>query len=349
MPHFFNPFDSDNAMAFFTFQNQLSDAEPLQTLDLEKAGIKEAQLQDLLTRQLQALDLGTKLMVISREYGSWSDSTRRIDVLAIEPTDDGARLVVVELKRTNDGGHAELQALRYAAMLSTHTFDNVLDALCAFRESNNAPTSREQAQADLLSFLGKSSSDAVNFSSMPRIILVAQGFSTEVTTTVMWLLEHTELDISCYTVALYPYGDDGKALHFDLLLPLREQADYLVKVRNKNVAEAQQQKAAAQRQQRTCTILENKGLLKQGDILTLVTLPRSGMVLAENEKRATYVGGGRVCWARDDKEYSLSKLTSLLCSEHGYTDQSIQGPAYWGTTSMSLAEQAKELLKSGLD
>ena len=30
--------------------------------------------------------------------------------------DNAARLVVVELKRTDDGGHLELQALRYAAM-----------------------------------------------------------------------------------------------------------------------------------------------------------------------------------------------------------------------------------------
>ena len=43
---------------------------------------------------------------------------------------------------------------------------------------------------------------------------------------------HTGIDISCHTVALYPYG--GKfALNFDLLLPLPEQTSYLAKVQNK--------------------------------------------------------------------------------------------------------------------
>lgn len=34
-----------------------------------------------------------------------------------------ANLVVIELKRTEEGGRMELQAIRYAAMVSTMTFD----------------------------------------------------------------------------------------------------------------------------------------------------------------------------------------------------------------------------------
>ena len=40
-------------------------------------------------------------MVIGEEFGDWEDSKRRIDLLCL---DKQANLVVVEIKRTEDGG-----------------------------------------------------------------------------------------------------------------------------------------------------------------------------------------------------------------------------------------------------
>ena len=68
--------------------------------------------------------LGLDLLVIAEEFGEFEDAHRRIDLLCVDRT---ARLVVVELKRTEDGGHMELQALRYAAMVSTMTFAELAD------------------------------------------------------------------------------------------------------------------------------------------------------------------------------------------------------------------------------
>ena len=65
-------------------------------------------LQRLLKSNISAL--GDDLMVISEEFGDWEDSKRRIDLLCL---DKRANVVVAELKRTEDGGHMELQALRY--------------------------------------------------------------------------------------------------------------------------------------------------------------------------------------------------------------------------------------------
>jgi len=45
---------------------------------------------------------------LSEEFGDWDESRRRIDLLAI---DSQANLVVIELKRTSDSGHMELQAI----------------------------------------------------------------------------------------------------------------------------------------------------------------------------------------------------------------------------------------------
>jgi len=63
-------------------------------------------------------------LVVSEEFGDWEDSRRRIDLLGI---DKAANLVVIELKRTEDGGHMELQAIRYAAMVSKMTFDRLVE------------------------------------------------------------------------------------------------------------------------------------------------------------------------------------------------------------------------------
>ena len=75
-------------------------------------------LQRLLRAQINVL--GDDLYVLTEEFGDWEDSRRRIDLLAIDPQ---ANLVVIELKRTNDGGHMELQAIRYASMVSAMTFE----------------------------------------------------------------------------------------------------------------------------------------------------------------------------------------------------------------------------------
>jgi RecB family endonuclease NucS len=61
--------------------------------------LERKDLQRLLRTQIQAL--APDLMVICEEFGQWVDSSRRIDLLCL---DRDANLVVVELKRTEDGG-----------------------------------------------------------------------------------------------------------------------------------------------------------------------------------------------------------------------------------------------------
>ena len=67
---------------------------------------ERADLQRLLRDDISALDEDP--FVISEEFGNWEDARRRIDLLAL---DKAGRLVVIEVKRTDDRGHMELQAL----------------------------------------------------------------------------------------------------------------------------------------------------------------------------------------------------------------------------------------------
>ncbi len=71
------------------------------------AGVRErSDLQRLLKNQIEIISPET--LIIAEEFGEWEDSRRRIDLLGI---DKNASLVVIELKRTEDGGHMELQAI----------------------------------------------------------------------------------------------------------------------------------------------------------------------------------------------------------------------------------------------
>src|SRR2546428_9267105 len=90
-------------------------------------------LQRLLRQDISAL--GDDLLVIAEEFGEWEDARRRIDLLAI---DTAGHLTVIELKRTEDGGHMELQALRYAAMVSSMAFEDVVTAFEVHASRNRA-------------------------------------------------------------------------------------------------------------------------------------------------------------------------------------------------------------------
>ena len=84
-------------------------------------------LQRLLKKQIEIISPGT--LIFAEEFSDWEDSRRRIDLLGIDKL---ANLVVIELKRTEDGGHMELQAIRYAAMVSTLSFDRVVQIFQAY-------------------------------------------------------------------------------------------------------------------------------------------------------------------------------------------------------------------------
>lgn len=70
--------------------------------------------------------LGEELLILDTEYSRFTNSGRRVDLLAL---DKQGFLVVVELKLEMEQSHAELQAIRYAAMCAQMTMDDVVDTL----------------------------------------------------------------------------------------------------------------------------------------------------------------------------------------------------------------------------
>lgn len=183
-------------------------------------------LQRYLREDITAL--GDDLLVVAEEYGNWEDARRRIDLLAV---DKAGHIVVIELKRTDDGGHMDLQAVRYAAMVSSMQFDDLVTAFAAHLALHRPDA---DARTELETFLeGDQDEDgAPLISSDVRIVLVSMDFGRELTTTVLWLNRFEGMDIRC--VRLVPYRlEDRMLLDIQQIVPLPEAEEYQVRLRRK--------------------------------------------------------------------------------------------------------------------
>jgi len=198
---------------------------PIQETTFSEMKIRERDdIQRMLRSQIDVL--GDDLYVLTEEFGDWEDSRRRIDLLAI---DRDANLVVIELKRTTDGGHMELQAIRYAAMVSTMTLERAEQIHSDYLGRQGQPSG--EAKNRILAFLGWEDSEEGSFAQDVRIILVSEDFGKELTTAVLWLRDR-EIDIRC--IRLRPYLDGNKRLvDVEQIIPLPEANEYQVQIREK--------------------------------------------------------------------------------------------------------------------
>lgn len=210
----------ENQVSLFRVTSERLD--PVQTTSFAQERVLERKdLQRLLRADISPL--GDDLMVIAEEYGEWEECNRRIDLLCL---DKQARLVVVELKRSEDGGHMELQAIRYAAMVSSMTLEQ---AIAAHTRMLGGDEAEPKAKRAILDFLDFESTDAEELSGEVRIILASADFSTELTTAVIWLNKH-DLDITCIRMRPYKLGEQV-LIDVSQIVPLPEAASYEVKIR----------------------------------------------------------------------------------------------------------------------
>ena len=181
-------------------------------------------LQRLLRDNVEVIAPDT--LVIAEEFGEWEDSRRRIDLLGL---DRDANLVVIELKRTEDGGHMELQSIRYAAMISTMTFDRAVEVFDRYQKTIRKLD--QEPRTTVLDFLGWDEPDEDRFGQDVRIVLASAEFSRELTSSVLWLIDHG-IDVRC--VRLKPYSFDNRVLvDVQQIIPLPEVAEYQVQIREK--------------------------------------------------------------------------------------------------------------------
>ncbi|TFV82788.1 hypothetical protein E4P40_15500 [Blastococcus sp. CT_GayMR20] len=271
----------------FTDARTLEDV-PSTTFAAQKI-LERADLQRALRERIDVL--GDDLLVVSEEFGDF-DVKRRIDLLCV---DRSAQLVVVELKRTEDGGHLELQAIRYAAMVSAMTFEQLAGTFERhLRLTGSADADR--AREVLSEWLEEVGGEDAVLERRVRIILVSGGFDTQITTTVLWLNDLYGLDITC--VRLTPYRvADRLVLDVQQVIPLPEAAELTVKLRHREAAA--RAAASADGKDRTQYAIETPGgtsefLPKRRAVLELVQrLAAAGVpaaTMAGVIRRAKFLG-----------------------------------------------------------
>lgn len=211
------------------FELNASEFLELKATTFEEVGQRERDdLQRLLRDQIEIISPDT--MVLDEEFSNWEDSSRRIDLLGLRK--DGS-LIVIEIKRTQDGGHAELQAIRYASMINSMTFQQGVDTLNKYLSRRGQSGDAETLIRD---HIGNPDLIEESFARIVSILLVSADFSKELTTSVLWLRDF-KVDIKC--VQLKPYVRHSGEIMVDIrqLIPLPEAADFQTGVAIKRTLE----------------------------------------------------------------------------------------------------------------
>lgn len=188
-------------------------------------------LQAYLRQHLNEIDGTQDLLVIAEEFADWTDSKRRIDLLAV---DRRGNLVVIELKRGVTGEHMELQAVRYAAMVSTLTLDQAAEAFTRFRAAVGDAGTVDDARSEIIAHIDAEQPEE-EFGRDVRIVLISEDFSLEVTSAIMWL-SAKGVDITAIRLAVHRL-EDRVLLDFLQVIPFKGAEEYQVRIRNKEQSE----------------------------------------------------------------------------------------------------------------
>lgn len=146
----------------------------------------------------------------------------RLDILGL---DSDGHPVVVELKRDKAPDTVDMQALKYAALVSRFTLSHLAAAHADYvrKRDPDHPVSDEQA----LALLTEQSTVDEQTLRAPRIILMAASFPRTVTATVVYLNQSLNLDIRLLAFKAYRTGGQVLVTISQLYPPL-EVADFVL-------------------------------------------------------------------------------------------------------------------------
>lgn len=324
-------------------------AEPIGLAD---AGLRERQhLQEWVIAHPEVL--GTSIKIIAFEFGSWTGHTGererdRLDILAL---DGDGHLVVVELKRDKAPDTVEMQALKYAALVSRFTREDLdrVHARCLTQRTDREVSVNEAAAA--LNSWAEITEDSLR---LPRLVLMATDFPQTVTATVVFLHQQLGLDVTLLVFQAYRTANDVLVTVSQHYPPPGIEEFVL----SPEVSEAQRAKSGKQTRQRDVNAVARllaAEVLDEGERFQFRAPPQSEAAVdawfAEDPRRrhATWQedAAAPLLWQADDQGYTPTALARIILEQAtGGAVPAVRGPALWvndaGATLVELASDLPE-------
>jgi alkylated DNA nucleotide flippase Atl1 len=315
-------------------------AVPATSITLAQAGLKERQhLQEWVLANPSML--GDDILIVTFEFDKWIDqggtaTKDRLDILGLDPS---GTLVVAELKRDDAGGSVELQALRYAAMVSR--FDE--DLLAAAYRDHLHRLGEGVSDEEALSRLEAHASGPLDPATLrkPRVVLMAGAFRRTTTASAVWLSE-MGIDVTLIRYQAYTTGDEI-VLTTSQLWPIAEIEDFTVRPTKQENQKAATAKAERRRSGSWIAKLVQDAVITPGTPLNFSPMTGRGTTQAVREQLAEWLAEnpeqGQVTWTGsnpralrrdvDGSEHSTSGLAQLLVKEVTDHRSSLSGPFWW--------------------
>lgn len=189
-------------------------------------GFREREhLQEWLAANPEAL--GEELLIIQKEFSGFSDTSERLDLLAL---DKQGNLVIIENKLDDTGRDVTWQVLKYASYCSSLSKKHIRNI---YQDYLDKKGDGEKAEEKLGEFFNEVEYEEIqlNKGQTQRIIMVAGNFRKEVTSTVLWLMNY-KLRIQCFKVTPYAL-EEQLFLDIEQIIPMTDSEEYIISMADK--------------------------------------------------------------------------------------------------------------------
>lgn len=245
----------------FVVNDKKTNMKSIKRTTFTEQSVKERQhLQEWICKNPESL--GEELLIIQKEFSGFSDTNERLDLLAL---DKNKNLVIIENKLDDSGKDVSWQALKYTSFCSSLTTDDIKNIYQDFLDSEMIEKRSDEVISE---FYDEDFEEIIlNQNMNQRIILVAAKFRKEVTSTVLWLINH-DIDISCIKVIPYIFNDD-LLVNFEQIIPIKDAEEYSISIARKTMNDQKGDEIRREREKKRhafWTLLLSK-MNKQSDLM----------------------------------------------------------------------------------